>query len=66
MAQTPIGSYEHYSDEDLMNRCFELASGGEQNAEELAAVDAAIQARLAATYGATEPLSRPKARYATH
>jgi len=64
MAQT-IGSYEQFSDEALMHRYFELSNHPEENADELAAIDAAIQARLFSTYGAAEPGSSPRVRYAT-
>lgn len=63
MAQT-FGSYEQYSDEALMHRYFELSNHSEAHADELAAIDAAIQARLFATYGAAEPGTSPRIRMA--
>ena len=64
MAQTDFGSYEQFTDEALMHRYFELSDHPEEHAEELAAIDAAIQARLFATYGAAPPGSSPRVRYA--
>ena len=64
MVQTDFGTYEQFSDEALMHRYFELADHPEDHAEELAAIDAAIQARLFATYGAAPPGSSPRVRYA--
>lgn len=64
MAQTDFGSYEQISDEALMQRYLELADHPEEHAEELAAIDATIQARLFATYGAAPPGSSPRVRYA--
>ena len=64
MAQTNFGSYEQFSDEALMHRYFELADHPEEHAEELAAIDAVIQMRLFATYGAAAPGSSPRVRYA--
>lgn len=58
------GSYEHYSDEALMHRYIELSNQPEDNADELAAIDAIIQSRLFATYGAAEPGTSPRVRYA--
>ena len=64
MVQTTFGTYEQFSDEALMHRYFELADHPEDHADELAAIDAAIQARLFATYGAAPPGSSPRIRYA--
>lgn len=64
MAQTNPGSYEQYSDEALMHRYFELSNQPEENADELAAIDAAIQSRLLAAYGKAEPGTSPRVRYA--
>ncbi|GAB3355479.1 hypothetical protein [Lysobacter tyrosinilyticus] len=64
MAQAQFGTYEQFSDEALMHRYFELSDHPEEHAEELAAIDATIQARLFATYGASPPGSSPRVRYA--
>lgn len=64
MAQMNPGSYEQFSDEALMRRYFELSNQPEGNADELAAIDAAIQSRLFATYGAAEPGTSPRVRFA--
>jgi hypothetical protein len=56
-------SFEHCSDEDLMNRLFELYEHADEHADELAALDQAIQARLAATY-TPEPGHSPRNRIA--
>jgi hypothetical protein len=64
MASMSIGSFDQYSDEALMKLYFELSGAPEKNAAELAAIDAAIQSRLFATYGAAEPGSSPRIRYA--
>lgn len=64
MAQPDLGNYEQFSDEALMHRYFELSDHPDAHADELAAIDAAIQARLFATYGANEPGSSPRIRYA--
>ncbi|HEV8694053.1 MAG TPA: hypothetical protein VGQ93_07705 [Lysobacter sp.] len=64
MASKSIGSFDQYSDEALMKLYFELSSAPEENASELAAIDAVIQARLFAAYGAAEPGSSPRIRYA--
>ncbi|MFC5569394.1 hypothetical protein ACFPN1_04835 [Lysobacter yangpyeongensis] len=64
MSHANLGSYEHFSDEALMHRYFELADRPAEHADELAAIDATIQARLFATYGAAEPGSSPRIRYA--
>lgn len=64
MAQSNFGSYEQLSDEALMHRYFELSDHPEEHADELAAIDATIQARLFATYGAAAPGSSPRVRYA--
>ena len=50
MSPMSTASFDHCSDEDLMNRLFELYDHPEDHAAEMAALDAAIQARLAATY----------------
>ncbi len=57
-------THEQSSDEVLMRRYFELSDHPEENADELAAIDAVIQARLFAAYGASEPGSSPRVRYA--
>lgn len=54
MAQTNAGPYEQLSDETLMHRYFELSDQPDENAVELAAIDAAIQARLFARYGVAD------------
>lgn len=64
MAQTTPVSYEQYSDEALMHRYFELSEHAEEHADELAAIDAAIQSRLCSTYGAAAPGSAPRIRIA--
>ena len=64
MAQMNSGSYEQFSDEALMHRYFELSNQPEDNANELAEIDAVIQSRLFATYGAAEAGSSPRVRYA--
>ena len=65
MATMSIGSFDQFSDEALMSRYFELSGHPEENAAELAAIDATIQARLSAAYGATEPYTPPRVRYAS-
>ena len=60
-----MNSLDQYSDEALMQRYFELSTHSDENAAELAAIDAAIQARLIATYGAVEPGSSPRVRLAS-
>lgn len=52
-----------YSDDALMQRYFDLSGQPEQHAEELAAIDAAIQQRLVARYGRAEGTS-PRIRVA--
>jgi hypothetical protein len=64
MAQTTSGAFEQCSDEVLMQRYFELSASPENHAEELAMIDAAIQARLFAAYGAAPPGSSPRIRLA--
>jgi hypothetical protein len=64
MAQPNPHTYEQFSDEVLMRRYFELSDHPEENADELTAIDAVIQARLFAAYGASEPGSSPRVRYA--
>jgi hypothetical protein len=51
MNQCSPGAYAQLSNEDLVNRCFELAEHREHHADELAAIDATIHERLRATYG---------------
>ena len=57
-------AHEQSSDEVLMRRYFELSDHPEENADELAAIDAVVQARLLAAYGASEPGASPRVRYA--
>ena len=64
MTQPKFGTYEQFSDEALMRRYFELADHPEEHAEELAAIDTAIQSRLFDTYGANPPGSSPRIRFA--
>ena len=64
MASMIIDSLDQYSDEALVQRYFELSARSHENAAELAAIDAAIQSRLFATYGAAEPGSSPRVRFA--
>lgn len=64
MAQTIPASYEQDSDEALMHRYFELSEHAGEHADELAAIDAAIQSRLFSTYGAAAPGSSPRIRIA--
>ena len=64
MTHPQFGSYEQFSDEALMRRYFELSDHPEENAEELAAIDTAIQSRLFATYGANPPGTSPRIRFA--
>ena len=64
MTPTDHGSYAQCSDEVLMRRYFELFDMPEQNADELAAIDAVIQARLMSEYGAPEPGTSPRIRIA--
>lgn len=64
MAQLSFNSYEQFSDEALMDRYFELSNESDGNADELAAIDAIVQSRLLATYGAAEPGTSPRVRYA--
>ena len=61
MSPMSTASFDHCSDEDLMARLFELYDHAEEHASELAALDAAIQARLAATY-TPEPGHSPRMR----
>ncbi|GAB3092187.1 hypothetical protein [Lysobacter terrae] len=65
MAQMQFSSYEKFSDEALMRRYFELSDHPEEHADELAAIDSAIQSRLFAQYGAAEPGSSPRNRTAS-
>ena len=62
MTSTIIDSLDQYSDEALVQRFFDLSARSDKNAAELAAIDAAIQARLFATYGTAEPGSSPRVR----
>lgn len=64
MAQNDFDAYEKFSDEALMRRHLELSDHPELHADELAAIDAVIQSRLFATYGAAEPGSSPRVRMA--
>lgn len=64
MVRANFASYEQYSDEALMHRYFELSDHPEEHSEELAAIDATIQSRLFATYGAAEPGTSPRVRFA--
>lgn len=64
MAHANFGSCEQFSDDALMHRLFELAGQPGDHAEEMAALDAAIQARMLATYGANEPGTAPRVRIA--
>ena len=64
MTQLNFSSYQQFSDDALMDRYFELSNQPERNADELAAIDAVIQSRLLATYGAAEPGTSPRVRFA--
>lgn len=66
MTPRPL-AHSHSNDDDgaLMRRYLELSGNPELNAAELAALDAAIQARLMAAYGAAEPGTSPRVRVAT-
>jgi len=64
MAQLSFSSYEQFSDDALMDRYFELSNQPDCNVVELAAIDAVIQSRLFATYGAAEPGTSPRVRFA--
>ena len=61
MSAKQNASLEQCSDEVLMRRLFELYDHADQNAAEIAALDAAIQARLAATYR-PDPGGSPRIR----
>ena len=50
MSEMSTAPIEQFSDEALMHRLFELYEHPEDHAAEIAALDAAILARLAATY----------------
>lgn len=63
MSSMMNSSLDQRSDEYLMNRLFELYDHADEHAEEIAALDAAIQARLAATY-TPEPIVAPRKRLA--
>jgi len=65
MSQTSFSLYEQFSDDALMRRYLELSMRPDGHHEELAAIDATIQARLMAAYGAAEPGTSPRVRYAT-
>ncbi|GAB3383435.1 hypothetical protein [Lysobacter fragariae] len=54
MTLMPIGALDQCSDEMLMTQLYELSSHADEYAAELAAVEAAIQARMFATYGKPE------------
>lgn len=64
MPQIQPGPYDQLSDDELMRRCLELSDHPDDNAAQMAAIDALIQQRLFATYGAAEPGSSPRVRYA--
>lgn len=51
---------DRFTDEDLMDRYFQLSAAPEAHTEELAAIDAVIRARVGAVYGAS-----PRVRYAS-
>ena len=61
---TNFGSYDQFSDDALMRRYFELSERPDEHADELASIDALIQSRLHAQYGAAEPGSSPRVRFA--
>ena len=63
MAHTPV-PYEEFGDEELMDRYFSLSLHPEGHAEELAAIDAVVQARMFSAYGAAAAGSSPRVRYA--
>jgi hypothetical protein len=64
MASMIIDPLDQYSDEALMQRLFELSAHSDENTDELAAIEAVIHTRLFATYGAAEPGSSPRVRFA--
>jgi hypothetical protein len=57
-------SLDQCSDEALMTRLFELYDHADDNAAEIAVLDAAIQSRLRATY-TPDPGVSPRIRFAT-
>ena len=61
MSPMSTASFDQTSDEDLMHRLFELYDHADEHAAEIAALDAAIQARLAATY-TPDPGHSPRRR----
>ena len=61
MAPISTAAFDHCTDEDLMSRLFELCDHADEHKAELAALDAAIQARLAVTY-TPEPGHSPRQR----
>ena len=63
MSSMSNASLDQFSDEALMNRLFELYDHADDNADEIAALDAAIQARLIATY-TPDPGASPRIRFA--
>ena len=64
MSEMSTAPIEQFSDEALMQRYFELSTRPDDNADELAAIDATIQSRLFAVYGADEPGTSPRVRFA--
>ena len=64
MCTTSQRALDQYTDDALMTRYIELSAHADQHAAELAEIDAVIQARLLATYGASDPGSTPRVRYA--
>ena len=65
MSQMSTPSFDHCSDQDLLDRLFALYDHADEHAAEVAALDAAIQARLAATY-TPEPGHSPRQRVAVN
>ena len=63
MSPMSNASLDQYSDEDLMNRLFELYDHADENAAEIEALDAAIHSRLKATY-TPDPGGSPRVRFA--
>ncbi|MFC5577738.1 hypothetical protein ACFPOA_06925 [Lysobacter niabensis] len=64
MAKANSDSYDKLSDDALMHCYLELSNQPDANADELAAIDAAIQSRLFAAYGAAEPGTSSRVRFA--
>ena len=64
MNSMSMPSFDHCSDQDLLDRLFALYDHADEHAAEVAALDAAIQARLVATYK-PEPGQTPRNRIAT-